>query len=209
MTYFSKFSVQFSGNLMTLFFVCDCCCSIDVIFTFHFSESGKCTTCTWQHLLFISYHQLSSAVNEAVHICVYGCSVVCACVYILWWCARVYFCVCVVWCGVLCVCGVLWYICDFQVYLRCDVYTHLCFLLLHTGRKNGENDKSYDTLDLPKRTEPTKGTSSPPPPSLSFFLAPPWNWRSMYLPETITAGSTASGVCSQQTRSPPTMRLFW
>ncbi|XP_014026384.1 armadillo repeat protein deleted in velo-cardio-facial syndrome homolog isoform X12 [Salmo salar] len=25
------------------------------------------------------------------------------------------------------------------------------------GRKNGENDKSYDTLDLPKRTEPTKG----------------------------------------------------
>ncbi|KPP78669.1 hypothetical protein Z043_101811 [Scleropages formosus] len=26
------------------------------------------------------------------------------------------------------------------------------------GRKNGENDKNYDTLDLPKRTEPTKGT---------------------------------------------------
>ncbi|KAJ8415395.1 hypothetical protein AAFF_G00423750 [Aldrovandia affinis] len=25
------------------------------------------------------------------------------------------------------------------------------------GRKNGENDKNYDTLDLPKRTEPTKG----------------------------------------------------
>uniref|UniRef100_A0A3P9AUM0 ARVCF delta catenin family member b n=1 Tax=Maylandia zebra TaxID=106582 RepID=A0A3P9AUM0_9CICH len=25
------------------------------------------------------------------------------------------------------------------------------------GRKNGENDKSYDTLDLPKRTEPSKG----------------------------------------------------
>ncbi|KAM9547893.1 splicing regulator ARVCF-like isoform 24-T28 [Salvelinus alpinus] len=25
------------------------------------------------------------------------------------------------------------------------------------GRKNGENAKSYDTLDLPKRTEPTKG----------------------------------------------------
>nr|XP_046207061.1 armadillo repeat protein deleted in velo-cardio-facial syndrome homolog isoform X12 [Oncorhynchus gorbuscha] len=25
------------------------------------------------------------------------------------------------------------------------------------ARKNGENDKSYDTLDLPKRTEPTKG----------------------------------------------------
>uniref|UniRef100_A0A8C7C5V5 ARVCF delta catenin family member b n=1 Tax=Oncorhynchus kisutch TaxID=8019 RepID=A0A8C7C5V5_ONCKI len=25
------------------------------------------------------------------------------------------------------------------------------------GRKNGENTKSYDTLDLPKRTEPTKG----------------------------------------------------
>ncbi|XP_048850078.1 ARVCF delta catenin family member b isoform X3 [Brienomyrus brachyistius] len=25
------------------------------------------------------------------------------------------------------------------------------------GRKNGESDKSYDTLDLPKRTEPTKG----------------------------------------------------
>ncbi|XP_035381887.1 ARVCF delta catenin family member b isoform X1 [Electrophorus electricus] len=25
------------------------------------------------------------------------------------------------------------------------------------GRRNGENDKSYDTLDLPKRTEPTKG----------------------------------------------------
>lgn len=28
---------------------------------------------------------------------------------------------------------------------------------LHTGRKNGENDKNYDTLDLPKRTEPSKG----------------------------------------------------
>ncbi|XP_069038278.1 ARVCF delta catenin family member b isoform X8 [Lepisosteus oculatus] len=26
------------------------------------------------------------------------------------------------------------------------------------GRKNGENDKNYDTLDLPKRTEPTKGS---------------------------------------------------
>uniref|UniRef100_A0A671KDE5 Armadillo repeat protein deleted in velo-cardio-facial syndrome homolog n=1 Tax=Sinocyclocheilus anshuiensis TaxID=1608454 RepID=A0A671KDE5_9TELE len=25
------------------------------------------------------------------------------------------------------------------------------------GRKNGEHDKNYDTLDLPKRTEPTKG----------------------------------------------------
>ncbi|XP_049618833.1 ARVCF delta catenin family member b isoform X6 [Syngnathus scovelli] len=25
------------------------------------------------------------------------------------------------------------------------------------GRKNGENDKNYDTLDLPKRTDPTKG----------------------------------------------------
>eukprot|EP00064_Thunnus_orientalis_P007354 superscaffoldBa00000810_g7374 len=25
------------------------------------------------------------------------------------------------------------------------------------GRKNGENDKNYDTLDLPKRTEPSKG----------------------------------------------------
>ncbi|XP_060893291.1 ARVCF delta catenin family member b isoform X7 [Labrus mixtus] len=25
------------------------------------------------------------------------------------------------------------------------------------GRKNGENDKNYDTLDLPKRAEPTKG----------------------------------------------------
>uniref|UniRef100_A0A8B9KRR4 ARVCF delta catenin family member b n=1 Tax=Astyanax mexicanus TaxID=7994 RepID=A0A8B9KRR4_ASTMX len=25
------------------------------------------------------------------------------------------------------------------------------------GRRNGENDKNYDTLDLPKRTEPTKG----------------------------------------------------
>lgn len=25
------------------------------------------------------------------------------------------------------------------------------------GRKNGENDKNYDTLDLPKRTEPTRG----------------------------------------------------
>uniref|UniRef100_A0A8C7W3I9 ARVCF delta catenin family member n=1 Tax=Oncorhynchus mykiss TaxID=8022 RepID=A0A8C7W3I9_ONCMY len=25
------------------------------------------------------------------------------------------------------------------------------------GEKNGENDKNYDTLDLPKRTEPTKG----------------------------------------------------
>ncbi|MGH0183063.1 UNVERIFIED_CONTAM: hypothetical protein FKN15_027193 [Acipenser sinensis] len=25
------------------------------------------------------------------------------------------------------------------------------------GRKNGENDKNYNTLDLPKRTEPTKG----------------------------------------------------
>lgn len=31
----------------------------------------------------------------------------------------------------------------------------------HAGRKNGENDKNYDTLDLPKRTEPSKGTSFP------------------------------------------------
>ncbi|MEQ2276873.1 hypothetical protein XENORESO_013198, partial [Xenotaenia resolanae] len=29
------------------------------------------------------------------------------------------------------------------------------------GRKNGENDKNYDTLDLPKRTEPSKGRSFP------------------------------------------------
>ncbi|MGH0188928.1 UNVERIFIED_CONTAM: hypothetical protein FKN15_032448, partial [Acipenser sinensis] len=27
----------------------------------------------------------------------------------------------------------------------------------YSGRKNGENDKNYNTLDLPKRTEPTKG----------------------------------------------------
>lgn len=25
------------------------------------------------------------------------------------------------------------------------------------GRKSGENDKNFDTLDLPKRTEPSKG----------------------------------------------------
>ncbi|XP_010770694.1 kinetochore-associated protein 1, partial [Notothenia coriiceps] len=29
-------------------------------------------------------------------------------------------------------------------------------LLLHFGRKNGDNDKNYDTIDLPKRCEPTK-----------------------------------------------------
>lgn len=38
--------------------------------------------------------------------------------------------------------------------------------LLHSGRKNGEHDKNYDTLDLPKRTEPTKGTSSIDTPEL-------------------------------------------
>lgn len=33
--------------------------------------------------------------------------------------------------------------------------------LLHPGRKNGENDKNYDTLDLPKRAEPSKGRPRP------------------------------------------------
>lgn len=36
----------------------------------------------------------------------------------------------------------------------------LLFSLLYIGRKNGENDKNYDTLDLPKRTEPSKGRAS-------------------------------------------------
>lgn len=31
-------------------------------------------------------------------------------------------------------------------------------LSLFSGRRNGDNDKNYDTMDLPKRTEPTKGT---------------------------------------------------
>ena len=36
---------------------------------------------------------------------------------------------------------------------------HPC--VLFPGRKNGDGDKTYDTLDLPKRTEPSKGKLRP------------------------------------------------
>lgn len=31
-------------------------------------------------------------------------------------------------------------------------------LSLFSGRRTGDNSKNYETMDLPKRTEPTKGT---------------------------------------------------
>lgn len=37
------------------------------------------------------------------------------------------------------------------------ILTLTSFLFLYPGRKNGDNDKNYDTIDLPKRCEPTKG----------------------------------------------------
>ncbi|KAJ8380213.1 hypothetical protein SKAU_G00009910 [Synaphobranchus kaupii] len=51
------------------------------------------------------------------------------------------------------------------------------------GRKNGENDKNYDTLDLPKRTEPTKGFELLYQPEVNLS-AGQWTW-SNYIRATV------------------------